>query len=257
MIAYGDRGYIKEELNMLNIESPIPLYHQLASIILEKIRSNEYKIGIRIPSEHKLAREFNIGRPTVRQATDLLIRKKILVRKRGSGTYVKEQEEIDLFSLAGTSSAFIKKGINADISILKNISIINIDFDNDNPFFNKNAYFYSRISRVENEPIIIEEIYIDPDIFKGLEKINLADASLSHIIEEQYFMKPTGGKQTFNITYPDKEKANLLKTDEATPILLVKRFLNFKQKDNLIYSRIYCRTDKFVFSQVLGGIINE
>lgn len=242
---------------MLNIESPIPLYHQLASIILEKIRSNEYKAGIRIPSEHKLAKEFKIGRPTVRQATDLLIRKKILERKRGSGTYVREQDEVDLFSLAGTSSAFNKKGINVDIGILKNISIINIDFDTENPFFNKNAYFYSRISRVENEPIIIEEIYLDPDIFKDLEKINLADASLSNIIEERYFMKPIGGKQAFKITYLNKEKAILLKVDETTPILLVKRFLNFKQKDNLIFSKIYCRTDKFVFSQVLGGISNE
>lgn len=240
---------------MLNIESPIPLYHQLASIIQEKIRSNEYKTGISIPSEHKLAKEFKIGRPTVRQATDLLIRKKILERKRGSGTYVREQEEIDLFSLAGTSSAFYKKGIDVDISILKNISIINIDFDPDNPFFNKNAYFFSRISRVENEPIIIEDIYLDPDIFKGLDNTNLIETSLSHIIEERYFMKPIGGKQTFNITNLGKEKASILKVDETTPILLVKRFLNFKQKDNLIYSRIYCRTDKFVFSQVLGGII--
>ena len=241
---------------MLNTESPIPLYHQLANIILEKIKSNEYRPDTKIPSEHQLANEFNIGRPTVRQATDLLIRKKILERRRGSGTYVTEYEEIDLFSLAGTSSAFNKKGINAKINILKNILIVNVNFDKDNPFFKKNAYFYSRISIIDENPIIIEDIYLDTDIFKGIENIKLNETSLSHIIENNYFMKPIGGKQSFSIIYLDKTKSNLLKISETTPILLVKRSLNFKLKNNLIYSRIYCKTDKFVFSQTLGGTFN-
>ncbi len=242
---------------MLNTDSPVPLYHQLANIILEKIRTNEYKPGIKIPSEHNLAEEFKIGRPTVRQATELLIRKRILERKRGSGTYVIEHEEIDLFSLAGTSSAFNKKGIKVDISILQNMSIISVEEDKDNPFFKKNAFFYSRISKIDNNPVLIEDIYLDSEIFRGLENINLNETSLSQIIEEKYFMKPVGGKQTFSIINLDKDKSKLLKITENTPILLVKRFLNFKQKGSLIYSRIYCRTDKFVFSQTLGGIFNE
>ena len=242
---------------MLNTDSPLPLYHQLANIILEKIRTNEYKPNTRIPSEHKLADEFNIGRPTVRQATELLIRKKILERKRGSGTYVTEHEEIDLFSLAGTSSAFNKKGINIKVNNLENISIIDIDFDTDNPFFKKKAYFYSRISKIDNNPVLIEDIYLDPVIFKGIENIDLNEVSLSNIIENNYFMKPVGGKQSFSIVYLDKTKSDLLKIPGTTPVLLVKRYLNFKQKDNLIYSRIYCKTDKFVFSQTLGGTFNE
>jgi GntR family transcriptional regulator len=33
---------------------------------------------------------------------------------------------------------------------------------------------------------------------------------------------------------------------------MVKRFLNFDQTKNAIYSELYCRTDQFVFSQTLG-----
>jgi GntR family transcriptional regulator len=73
---------------MLNHQSPIPLYHQLAQLLIDKIRSGEYPVGSRIPSEHKLAAAFGIGRPTARQATDVLVRKRILVRKRGAGTFV-------------------------------------------------------------------------------------------------------------------------------------------------------------------------
>ena len=58
----------------LNADSPVPLYHQLADLLQERIRAGEYPAGSKIPSEPELARTFGIGRPTVRQATELLTR---------------------------------------------------------------------------------------------------------------------------------------------------------------------------------------
>ena len=60
---------------MLNTQSPIPLHHQLADILMSRIRSGEYPAGDRIPAELKLAEAYNIGRPTVRQAIELLVSK--------------------------------------------------------------------------------------------------------------------------------------------------------------------------------------
>ena len=62
----------------LNPGSPLPLYRQLADWLLARMRSGEYPPGSRIPSEPALARRFGIGRPTVRQATDLLVRRRCL-----------------------------------------------------------------------------------------------------------------------------------------------------------------------------------
>jgi GntR family transcriptional regulator len=237
---------------MLNSFSPIPLYHQLAHIILDKIRSGEYPPGSRILSEKKLAERYGIGRPTVRQATDLLVRKRILMRKRGSGTFVCEsQKEVDLFSLAGTISAFNKKGIEVSTQILQNIRLEHIVYDPENPFSNKNAYFYSRLSRVEQVPVLIEDIYLHDILFKEIDKIDLFNRSLSQVVDEHYYMKPCNGRQNFRIAYITGEKAKILEVAPDTPILLVKRFLNFDQTKNAIYSELYCRTDQFVFSQIL------
>jgi GntR family transcriptional regulator len=38
-----------------------------------------------------------------------------------------------------------------------------------------------------------------------------------------------------------------------TPILLVNRYIHFGKAENAVYSVLYCRTDRFVFSQTLGG----
>ena len=243
---------------MLNSQSPIPLYHQLADIILAKIRSGEYPAGSRIPSENSLAATYGIGRPTARQATDLLVRKRMLVRKRGSGTFVRErQKEVDLFSLAGTISSFHKKGISVSTQIIENICLGIIENDPENPFSGKEAYFYSRLSRVQDMPVLIEDIYMHAILFSGMERFNLQDQSLSQIAGEQYYMRPTGGKQNFRIGYLAGEKAQFLDVSSDTPILAVKRFLHFEQAENAIYSELFCRTDQFVFSQTIGGISDD
>ena len=88
---------------MLNPDSPMPLYRQLADELSERIRAGVYTPGSRIPSEHELASKYALGRPTVRQATEVLVRKRVLERRRGSGTFVANAvPEVDLFSLGGT-----------------------------------------------------------------------------------------------------------------------------------------------------------
>lgn len=240
---------------MLNSDSPVPLYHQLADIILARIRSSEYLPGSKIPSEHRLAEQFGIGRPTARQATDLLVRKGLLIRRRGSGTFVQAKPEaVDLFSLAGTLSAFHRKGISVNTRILEKIRLGHVCQDSENPFSEKKAYFFSRLSSVDKIPVLKEVIYLHPELFANIDQVNLSGRSLSQIVEEFYYMRPQGGVQNFRIAYLTGSDAEELMAAPETPVLAVKRFLHFKQADNAVFSELYCRTDQFVFSQTLGGV---
>ncbi|MCK5312952.1 MAG: GntR family transcriptional regulator, partial [Desulfobacteraceae bacterium] len=145
---------------MLNFQSPIPLYHQLADIIIMKIRSGEYPADNAIPSEIELKNRYKIGRPTVRQALDLLVKKNLIIRKKGAGTFVKQKPvKVDLFSLAGTSLAFGAKNISIKTTILKDISLIDVKEDKENPFFNAQAFYLSRLTKAENRPVLIEDIF--------------------------------------------------------------------------------------------------
>ena len=241
-------------MRRLNPNAPIPLYHQLADMILSRIRSGEYPAGFRIPSEHALAREYGIGRPTVRQATELLVRKEFLTRRRGAGTYVREKpKEVDLFSFAGTLTSFREKGISVEMQIQRTIRLKKVTVQPENPFSGRKAFFLSRLSRVDGLPVLVEDLYLHPEIFDGIERIDLQGRSLSQIVYEQYYMRPVGGKQTFMIEHVRGKKAQELAVSENTPILLVKRFLHFPAAENAIYSVLFCRTDRFVFSQTLGG----
>jgi DNA-binding GntR family transcriptional regulator len=68
--------------------SPVPLYYQIAQQLEGAIRSGELKPGERLENEVDLADRFGLSRPTVRQAIQELVRKGMLVRKRGVGTQV-------------------------------------------------------------------------------------------------------------------------------------------------------------------------
>jgi GntR family transcriptional regulator len=126
--------------------------------------------------------------------------------------------------------------------------------DAENPFSGHKAFFLSRLSLVGSAPVLLEDIYLLPELFEGIDQIDLKGRSLSQIVDELYYLRPTGGKQNFRIGYLNSEKARLLDVSTSTPILLVKRFLHFAPAPNAVYSELYCRTDRFVFSQTLGDV---
>jgi DNA-binding GntR family transcriptional regulator len=68
--------------------SPVPLYYQFAQQLEEAIRTGLFANGERLENELVLAQRYGLSRPTVRQAIQELVRKGLLVRKRGVGTQV-------------------------------------------------------------------------------------------------------------------------------------------------------------------------
>jgi GntR family transcriptional regulator len=239
---------------MLNPNAPIPLYRQLADLLTESIRAGTYPPGSRIPSEPKLVAEHGLGRPTVRQAIDLLVRRGLLVRRRGSGTYVCDlQKEVDLFSLDGTGASFAKTGVHVETLILSPMALCPVEVQADNPFSGQHAYTFRRLTCVTGVPVLLEDLYLHARLFSGIDQMAIEGRSLSAIAEEKYYLRPVGGKQSFCIGYPDDRKAGHLHVSPKTPLLTVKRWLNFPQTDNGVYARLWCRTDQFVFSQTIGG----
>ena len=242
---------------MLNPNSPLPLYHQLAEILLSRIRTGVYPPGGRIPSEHQLAATFEIGRPTARQAVEVLVRKRWLERRRGSGTYVLEKPtEVSLFSLDGTHASFQREGLQVSTHVLSPMRSNLVDSTRANPFCGKKAYCYSRLIRVESEPVLVEDMFFDPGIFAGIDTVDLKGRSLSEIVEERYYLRPVQAKQNFRIGNPDIRIAAALQIELSAPVLTVQRYLDFPRASRAFFSELFCRTDRFVFSQTIGGTVD-
>ncbi|MGO4202402.1 FCD domain-containing protein [Rhodococcus sp. TAF43] len=72
-----------------------PLVPQLEALLAQRIRTGEWAVGERIPSETELATEIGVGRSSVREAVRLLVRDGLLDVRRGIGTFVVEPQTGD------------------------------------------------------------------------------------------------------------------------------------------------------------------
>lgn len=69
----------------------MPVYQQLADVLREKIRAGELVPETALPAEDKLAQQYGVSRPAVRQALGVLRAEALIVTQRGEGTKVRTQ----------------------------------------------------------------------------------------------------------------------------------------------------------------------
>ncbi|MGL4791450.1 MAG: FadR/GntR family transcriptional regulator [Anaerotignaceae bacterium] len=81
----------------------IPISQTIANIISDMIfLEKKYLPNDKLPNEHDLSNQLGVSRTSLREAIKILASKGVLVIKRGSGTFVASQPEVqnDLFGVA-------------------------------------------------------------------------------------------------------------------------------------------------------------
>jgi len=232
----------------LNRASPLPLYAQLARQVEARILSGTYASGSTIPSENALSDEFGVGRPTVRQATDELIKKGLLKRRRGAGTFVREgAAAIDLFSLGGTIRSFEDKGVSLTTRLVKRPVLAKNDDG-------KLGYQVTRLSSAEGEPILLEEFWLDREVFVDFDQLPISGRSLSQMVSNHYGLVPLGADQAFLVVALKPDQARHLSARARQPALLVKRNLHFSIAKSAVSVQMLCKKDaRYTFCQSIGG----
>lgn len=74
--------------SLIDKNSTVPLYLQLAEELQDAIQSGSLAPGGRLDSELDIATDLGVSRPTVRRAIQELVDRGLLVRRRGVGTQV-------------------------------------------------------------------------------------------------------------------------------------------------------------------------
>ena len=85
---------MQRPLVVVDRNSPVPLYFQVAQQLEAAIYGGELPAGSRLENEILLADRYGLSRPTMRQAIQHLVDKGLLVRKRGVGTQVVSGQQV-------------------------------------------------------------------------------------------------------------------------------------------------------------------
>ncbi len=73
---------------MIQRDQITPMYQQIANYLTQQIMEGIYKEQDRIPTEVDLMKKFDVSRTTVRLAIEQLIKKGLVEKKSGKGTFV-------------------------------------------------------------------------------------------------------------------------------------------------------------------------
>jgi GntR family transcriptional regulator, phosphonate transport system regulatory protein len=81
---------VKPETGFIERGSGLSVWRQIAAAMEQAIRRGDYKPGIQLPTEKKLADRFGVNRHTVRQAMNRLAETGLITIEQGRGMFVAE-----------------------------------------------------------------------------------------------------------------------------------------------------------------------
>jgi GntR family transcriptional regulator len=230
-----------------------PLYFQLAELLRGRIRRGELPAGSSIPSEHELSASFGLGRPTVRQATELLVREGLLERRRGAGTFVRPlQPKVDLFTLEGTIAAFAGAGLALTTTVVEKVARHTLLPSTAGPLSDRPGFAFSRLGTLAGVPVLFEHLFLSATVFPGFDALPLEQAPLSHLVAEHYRLVPSGGHQTLRVTPVGLDQAVWLGVKKRHAVLAIERHLDFDGAPAALVALGFLLTEHVVLAQDLG-----
>lgn len=230
-------------------------YQQIASDIKEHILNGKYKPNEQIPFEKDLCETYNASRMTVKKALDLLVAEGLVVKRRGSGSFIKDiteeeiQEIIEKKQFLGltntslghevTSKVLDFKIVNADEKIASTFKIDKDDF----------VYFIHRVRYVDGEPMVIEKTYMPLSIAGGI-KIEDVNGSIYNFLQKKLGLKIQSAHSIVRVKKADEFDKEYLLLLDGEPIAEVEKVVYLENGRAFEYSFTRHRYDKFEFKAI-------
>ena len=221
---------------MINKYSNVPLYSQLKFLIIEKIESGEFPCESKMPSEQELCEQYDISRPTVRQAISELTNNGYLYKEKGKGTFVaKTKSKVDIKNFSGFTDSILDSQDPGQHDILSLRSIMQSEVPCLEGAFGKQThsqpYGYAEIKYVtvdKNSILSLNTSYIPLGLFPEIIEDIKAKKPSYDILRGKYPLLPVKTKSTLEVIYTDQSEAQYLQVQTGHPLIKV---------ENLLYSK--------------------
>lgn len=206
--------------------SPIPIYHQIALQLEEAITGGSIAKGDFLPSEVELAERWGISRPTARRAIQELVEKGLLVRKRGVGTHVVNDQlrrSMKLSSLyedlatAGrkpttTVRRWQKQVADADVADALDISL------------GSPVMYLERVRSAGGQPLALLRNWLSYETTSDITESELQKVGLYELLRARR-VRPRIAHQTIGAKSATPEEAAALRRDAGSPLLTMRRVM--------------------------------
>jgi len=228
----------------------LPLYHQVAAILRQRINDAYYPVGGRLLSEDELAAEFSVSRATIRQAIGQLVVEGLVVRKQGSGTFVQPQTHPMLQQrFRGSLGDLIRESSEARTREL--------DLAHDQPFpwrianalqlDTPKGTIVRRTRTMGDEPFAYTVTYLPPDLGRLLTKSLLRKTALMKVLID-HGTALTSATQSITAQLADPEVCTKIDVELGSAVLYVERIVNDTTGRAVEFVQTWYRGDRYEYT---------
>ncbi len=204
-----------------------PLYKEVKIRITRSLAAGKWKSGEAIPSESRLAEQFNVSIGTIRKAIDELVAERILLRQQGRGTFVATHTEdrtlFYFFHIVGKDGSrelpvsemlsFDKRKADsryeASLSIARGTKIFHIQ----------------NLLKLAGAPVLFDEITVPAALFPDLDEEIFAqrDGTIYGLYQARYGINVIRIIERLSAANPPPPVAALLGLRVTAPALMIRR----------------------------------
>ena len=232
--------------------SPIPKYHQIVSIISQKIENGEWAPQSLIMSERELEKKLGVSRTTIRQSLNELNHMGLIYSEHGKGNFVSPQKlQRRMMELTSFSEDLIKRGLHPGQIILEYKRVIPPPKIQDllelNP--STTVLMVNRIRTGDGEPFGLQISYdaLDEDQNITLSELE-KEGSLDRLFYERFNINVVEADESLEVTQATPDEAKLLHIKENAPLFLNERISYKQDRKPFGYAKSLFRGDKYRFN---------
>jgi GntR family transcriptional regulator len=245
----SDKVFRVDERLHLDSASPIPLYHQMEKVIVDRISKLEI-VGRMMPTEFELVAIFGVSRATVKRAMDNLVAKGLLERQRGVGTRViKHQIVENLARLTGYTEEMASKGLKIRTDVLE------AKLHRPVAAVRKKLRLREKeqslcIRRLRGTNRVFPVVFLTSEIPArcGIDPREDLSHSLYELLETKHRIPILWGEETIEASNASEEQARFLHIKTGDTVLVMERIAYTHGDRPIEYVRAVYRPDRYKYS---------
>ena len=204
-------------------------------------------VGGALPSERQLSVDLGVSRLTLRAALDELVREGFLVRRRGSGTFVREPKIAQELTMTSFSEEMRRRGMTPGSRTLS------LETTTAGAYLGRclhvspseRVVVAKRLRLADGESMAIETLHVPESLVPGLEPKDLDRGSFYELLGERYGITIVGGLQTIEPTVTNEEESEALDVPLHSPAFLFERTTRSENDDIVEFVRSIYRGDRY------------
>lgn len=223
----------------------VPLYRNLARVLLGDIAKGRLRPGDRLPTEDELGRAFQVSRITVRQAFDILRGRGLVERIAGRGSFVTSPPGVYVMTVNSIEDV-LQAGADSDLTVLAWTAVRpGPTVERRLRLAGQRAYVLRSVRRRDGAPLCYSETYTPLDIGRRLDPDDVRRRTVLETIETKLGLQVGTAVEEISAGVADRTLGARLQIARGSPLVIVEMTFVDVSDRPIEYFRTAYRADRF------------